>query len=155
MAIKILKNNKEKGYAILFAIIIVSAISVVTAGLITASYKQLILSSLANDSQIAFYQADKGAECALYLDRYLDYFDGDPSPPLNQEWVCGQTILNIEGKEEKFKIVPKSLGIDPCFKIDINLGGETTKITSKGYNVCNLSNKRALERSIQIEYKDE
>jgi len=156
MALKKYKKNKykDKGYAILFAIIIISAISAITAGLVTIAYKQLVLSSLASDSQIAFYQADKGTECALYLDRVLNYLD---SFETNFDWTCGEVPLYINPYDSIYIIKPKSISISkPCFNVTIDKSLEsTTKITSEGYNLCPPNNIRALERTIEIIYKDE
>lgn len=150
MAIKILKINKKKGYAILFAIIIISAISVVTAGLLNASYKQKILSSLANDSQIAFYQADKGAECALYLDRVLDFSSFNYI-----KWRCGEVILIIEGDKGEYKINPETIIPQaPYFSIIIKKVESLTEIYSNGYNTSQ-TNPRVVQRSIYIEYVEE
>jgi hypothetical protein len=156
MAIKILKQKSQKGYAILFAIIIISAISVVAAGLLSASYKQFILSSLASDSQVAFYQADKGAECALYLDLFESYLENDNFTT----WNCGGVSLTVSTQDRiKYTIDPKPGEYDPsdpCFRITITKVDLTTTITSNGYNICSTGgNVRALQRSIYIEHTDE
>jgi uncharacterized protein (UPF0333 family) len=155
MAIKILKQKRQKGYAILFAIIIISAISVVTAGLLSVSYKQMILSSLANDSQIAFYQADKGAECALYLDRFSNNLDDNNFT----EWECGGVslyITNRDGKEYDIEPTELSNSSDPCFRIKVEKHGLDTVIRSDGFNICDHQNNiRAIQRSIEIGYTDE
>lgn len=154
MAIKILKQKRQKGYAILFAIIIISAISVVTAGLLNVAYKQMILSSLANDSQVAFYQADKGAECALFLDRQTDNLENENFT----QWMCGGVSLNFTNNEGsgKFQLEPDeeiSHSTDPCFKIRITKVGNETTVRSDGYNICNhQGNIRAVQRSIEITY---
>ncbi len=62
-----LKKN-EKGFVILFAMVIAMTITLIASGLYTTSKKQTILSSYAKESQIAFYAANSALECALYHD---------------------------------------------------------------------------------------
>ena len=164
------KNKKQKGYAILFTIVIVSAISVITAGLSNAAYKQLILSSLAKDSQAAFYQADTASDCALYADRVVAI----EHPELilnNSDWSCGDTsgannLKFTNGTSGGFSIDPKSPadgGSTPCFRIEVaktTTGVSpnaitTTKISAKGYNICDKTNLRTVEREIQTSYQEQ
>ncbi len=159
----ILKNKRQKGYAMLFAVIIVSAISVITAGLINATYKQMMLSSLAKNSQSAFYQADTASDCALYADRvyreeHPQYFEEENGGP----FVCGGYKLKIRSFSKfDYIIYPEDLessDTESCFRINVTktlVGTETkTIITAKGYNICNLYNKKTVERSIKIDYTE-
>lgn len=161
-----IKNKNQKGYAILFTVVIVSAISVITAGISNAAYKQLILSSLAKDSQSAFYQADTAGDCALYIDRV---FWTTPAPNITtviSPWSCG-------GSSSSLTVTPRnpvSTGYDispvdqnslnPCFRINVakdiitTLGTTKTTIQAKGYNICNKNNLRTVEREIEINYEE-
>jgi hypothetical protein len=161
------KNKTQKGYAILFTVIIVSAISVITAGLTNAAYKQLILSSLAKDSQSAFYQADTASDCALYADRVIASL---PQPNLilptigaggTSTWTCGGSNLTLAQVGTGYTIYPTvGTGTTPCFRIDVTKDGATnpgltnTKISAKGYNICNKMNLRTVEREIEINYQE-
>ena len=155
--------GRQKGYAILFTIVIVSAVSVITAGLTNAAYKQLILSSLAKDSQSAFYQADTAGDCALYADRVV----GKTLPNIittGGDWTCGGSSLTVGNiSTNGYTIYPKSpadVSSFPCFRIDVtkdtttNPGITRTTIKAKGYNICNTTNLRTVEREIQIDYED-
>lgn len=155
------KNKTEKGYAILFTVVIVSAISVITAGLTNAAYKQLILSSLAKDSQLAFYQADTAADCGLYADIK------NPSGIITTggAWSCGSQSLTVSAPDVNgsYTILPINDTVQtPCFRIIVNktivpsLPDDIiqTKISAKGYNTCNVSNPRTVEREIEINYEE-
>jgi len=155
---KIQINNG--GYAIFFAVVVVSIISVIMIGFSNSSYKQLILSSLATDSQLAFYQADSAAECALYADTLdLDTLN-NPAPP----WECGKfndtNYFSFDVKRTgnggnfkyDFKLVPGWNSTEPCFNFDIVKGDTTTEISARGYNSCNLANIRTVERGIKVSY---
>lgn len=151
------KNNKQNGYAILFTIVIVSAISVITAGLTNAAYKQLVLSSLAKDSQSAFYKADTAVDCALYADRK------NPGEIITNggSWSCGGENLTVNLLEGgNYTINPTNdTALTPCLRITVTkvaIPGpliETT-MSARGYNICNLNNIRTVEREIQIKYTE-
>jgi len=155
----LMKNKNQKGYAILFTIVIVSAVSVITAGLTNAVYKQLVLSSLAKDSQSAFYQADTAGDCALYADRV------NPGGIITTggSWSCGGSSLTVTPTTGVgYTIYPTPAdenSTDPCFRIDVTKDNSTplimkTTIKAKGYNFCDKANPRTVEREIKIEYED-
>ncbi|MFA6515401.1 MAG: LamG domain-containing protein [Candidatus Paceibacterota bacterium] len=122
-----IKNNNQKGYAILFTVVIVSAISAIIAGLTNSTYKQLILSSLAKDSQIAFYQADTASDCAIYAD-LIKW--PDSSPATGVSWNCGgQTLISTLGADGSYDLMPssqESASTDSCFRINITKSAITS-----------------------------
>ncbi len=63
-------NSKkiQKGFALLMAVIITSTLLLISYALSNISLKELTLSYAGKDSQVAFYAADAGVECALYWD---------------------------------------------------------------------------------------
>ncbi len=153
-------KTKEKGYAILFAVVIISVISVIAFGLSSSTYKQLILSSLASDSQVAFFQADTGSECGLYADMVEHLNEASISP-----WLCGVTVnqdnttfmidetsTGIPG----YTLTPINPGTAPCFDIvvtnDTVSAPPVTTMRARGYNNCDKNNMRTVEREIQITY---
>jgi len=158
-------KSKNKGYAILFAVIIVSAISVITAGLTNTAYKQLLLSSLAEDSQAAFYQADTAGDCALYSS-FVELNESAPNDVFlsGGTWTCGESDLDVTilDGNGSYRVYPQDdTSNDPCFRIDVikvpttdingNPATEST-ISAKGYNICNMDNTRTVEREIEIVY---
>lgn len=158
-----MKNKNQKGYAILFTIVIVSAVSVITAGLTNAVYKQLVLSSLARDSQSAFYQADTAGDCALYADRVEIKKNPTFSTTTNYSWSCGNSNLlvnPIPAGNGGYIITPvDENSSDPCFRIDVTKDISTppivkTTIKAKGYNFCYKANPRTVEREIKIDYEE-
>jgi len=156
-------TKNQKGYAILFTIVIVSAISVITAGLANTAYKQLVLSSLAKDSQSAFYQADTASDCALYADMVKVQEPGSTFLSVSP-WTCGGYTLKVNPVAGdplgSYSLNPSDeYSPNPCFRITvtkkINSDDSTvtdTKISAKGYNICNMTNTRTVEREIQINY---
>jgi len=157
-----IKNKNQKGYAILFTVVIVSAISVITAGISNAAYKQLILSSLAKDSQSAFYQADTAGDCALYADR-VEAVKTPPNIFTTRTFTCGGASLIVGNiSTNGYTIYPTSTvssSLAPCFRIDVIKDITTppiikTTIQAKGYNICNKTNLRTVEREIEINYEE-
>lgn len=156
------KQKYNNGYAILFTVVIVNIISLISMGLMNAAYKQLLLSSLAKDSQIAFYEADMATDCAYYIDTQTTA----PNTGGISSISCG---VDSAGALVPLSITPAGLGdrsggyqvafssavaTNPCFTINVlkNIVTSTTTITSKGYNVCNLAGPRTVERANSITY---
>ncbi len=65
---KIFKEKKNKGFTMLFAVLVSVLVLSVGASIITLALKQIRLSGSARDSQFAFYAANTGLECAEYWD---------------------------------------------------------------------------------------
>ena len=156
---KLIKDiKKDKGYAILFTVVVVGIISMITIGLSNAAYKQIILSSVAKDSTTAFYQSDIASECALYADNEFNM----TTPPTNP-WICAGYSLAFSssslGAVTTYNMLPSGTNGnsgDKCFRAVATktVSGDTilTKITAKGYNICNMTNSRTVERAIEINY---
>ena len=62
------KKQNNKGFTILFAVLVSTLVLSVGASVINIALKQLALSGSARDSQFAFYAANTGIECAAYWD---------------------------------------------------------------------------------------
>lgn len=154
------KIKRDGGYAILFSVVVVGIISMITIGLSNAAYKQMILSSVARDSTTAFYQADIGAECALYADNEYNMTPGvnvtcagDPGIPLS----FNSTLVS-PGKTSYDLILPQNNNDSnkKCFRINVEKTESeiliSTKVQALGYNICNKSNLRTVERAIEVNY---
>lgn len=64
-----MKNiNQKKGFTLLYAVIVSSIILAASISIINISLKQYKLSALSRESQIAFYAANTGVDCAVYWD---------------------------------------------------------------------------------------
>lgn len=158
---KITKDKTKKGgYAILFTVVIVGIISMITIGLSNAAYKQMILSSVAKDSTTAFYQADIASECALYMDNESN----NPAvPPTSgsSSWTCAGINLTYtpsgSSPDTQVNLDPVSGGSsNKCFS-SIVYKKETstaisTEVQAKGYNICDKTNSRTVERAIKVNY---
>lgn len=138
-------KTKNKGYAILFTMVIVGIISAIALGLASVSYKQLILSSVAKDSQVSFYQADMASECGLYLENQIGV------ETVGSSWVCGGQTSGVTPDNSIYILTLDDPNVlTPCFNITIDKTGSNDKITAKGYNICNPSNLRTVEREVVV-----
>lgn len=159
-----MNKTNQKGYALLFTVVLVSIISLLVMGLSSTTLKQLVLSLGAKDSQFAFFQSDMATECALYISI------NSSSSPGPGEFKCGvnkdggENLLIIsptsnENQLKSYKIEPPSNSDnspDPCFRItvteDESKNPIETKIEGQGYNICDRSNPRTVERTIEVNF---
>ncbi len=61
-------QSRDKGFIILFAMLISALILLISSGIYNVVQKQVVLSSYARESQKAFYAADAALDCALFND---------------------------------------------------------------------------------------
>lgn len=64
-----LKKKDNKGFTLFVSLVVSSLILSVSMSLSNIILKQLVFAHTGSESQLAFYAADSGAECALYWDR--------------------------------------------------------------------------------------
>ncbi len=160
MAIKFFKKiNKNNGYALLFTIVVVSIMIAMASGISNSISKQIILSSTARDSQVAFYEADTAAECALYANSKGGGFVITTS--MGSQFPCGlddtnsQVVLNVAetfSGSQIYNFTPPSSQKGTCFRFTMDESGGPTDTTADayGYNICDTANKRSVERGIEL-----
>ena len=88
-------NRIQKGYTLLFSIIVASIVLSIAAFILSVSRKQFILSSVSRDSTMAIYAADSAIQCAIgaYYNGYLDVkpdANGNPTSPISIPCMGGQ-----------------------------------------------------------------
>lgn len=150
--------KEQRGFAMLFTVLVVTLILSIAIGISNLSFKQTILSSLAKDSQISFYEADSAVECGLYYDTIVGSFPigTDPSTAPG-EINCGNdtfSLINLESYTDY--LVYKQNFIDgskPCASIlfDKATSVGTNVIQGRGYNFC-TTNPRQVERALEVQY---
>ncbi len=183
------KNKKsngvhERGFVILFAVIITSIVLLVSLGIANVVYKETLLSSSSRDGGYAFFAADSGLECALYWDT-LGIFDSIASVDQFRNENRGKitcttdVVVNQISPAQELELVQlgpdlysflyNSLDDNSCAKITINkaflnpvTGLTQTKIDSLGYNIrCSLFTSvqgipaRVVERAVGVLYDNE
>lgn len=160
--INLKKFSTEKGVTLYVAIVVTSALLLVSFAIANVTLKQAALASINKDSHIAFFAADSGIECALYWDlknvgggsafattsTTVINCNGDSNNPANQNIVVGGQATST------FQV---TFNPEPyCAFVSVNksYSGSTlnTYIESRGYNSCDTSNPRRVERAVRVNY---
>lgn len=79
---------RNQGFVLAFSLLLSSIVLALAFGIFNILLKQIVLTSSSKDSQIAFYAADAGAECALYWDTHTSR---DPNSFPNQQFPYSYT----------------------------------------------------------------
>jgi len=97
-------SSNNKGYTLLFAVVVSSIVLAIAAFILSVSRKQFILVSAARDSSTAFYGADSGIECSIEAyNNNGQHFGTAVSGPVSGDSVtaltppgisCGGNIVN-------------------------------------------------------------
>lgn len=158
-------HTRERGYVLLLSILVSGIILSIGVGIANITLKGLVLSSTSRESQFAFYAADGGNECALYWDVKFEGMSVSPFPTSSASAapagavVCnGQDIssgwsVNADATSAT-TIFNVTFSADTCATVLVNKtnSGADTRIESRGYNTCDLTEPRRLERAVRIRY---
>jgi hypothetical protein len=82
-------TSRQAGFTLLIAALVASIVLSIASAIFSIAQKQIVLASLSQQSQYAFYVADTASECALYWDVRYSYFAPTtpvlpiaPTPPM-------------------------------------------------------------------------
>ncbi len=162
-------HKNEKGFVILFTVLISSIILAIALGISSIAYKEVVLSSAAKESQYSFFAADTGAECALYWDIQQNVFGATPNTPavqcngISPNFSSGSSspfafTLSLNNDESCAKVtIDKNVPADPLNPLST---ATLTQIRSLGYNApCAVVEsgtltgyEKIVERAIGIDY---
>jgi hypothetical protein len=130
----------------------------IAIGISNLSLKQLILSSLAKDSQISFYEADTAVECGLYQDTVVGSFPlGTDASTAPSNITCGDDIFSIDLADSytNYLIYNQNFldSTKPCSSVlfDKATTVGTNIVKGRGYNICNAG-PRQVERALEVLY---
>jgi hypothetical protein len=159
---------KHEAFTLLIASLIGSILLTLAIFMTSIAQKEVLLATLGRDSQYAFYAADAGAECALYLD-YRDAFDPTTAThiPECSGQVVGEYVPSISADSSDLVVGGQGYGVPSTItfeqsnrcvivqvlKASVN-GADQTTINSRGYNLpCSVTDSpRRLERAIEMKY---
>jgi hypothetical protein len=168
-------KNDERGISLFVAVIVMSILLFISFAAVNISIKGNLFATSGRDSQYAFYAADAGIECAVYWDSKSDKFaTSTPGSPIScvglniagdgsvgSDSISGtSTITRIGGGGNAnptsvfgFTLNQGSNPVSSCAIVTVtkNTNG-TTYVKSRGYNTCDTSNPRRLERGIEMTY---
>jgi hypothetical protein len=152
------KHTKRSGFAMLFTVLVMTLILSMALGISNITFKQTILSSLAKDSQIAFYQADAGIECALYYDLNVTTHSFNGVNPIPPQLRCGDVTLLYSGlSQPNYYVYTSAPGSGPCIA-SVSVDKRYLMppplyviVQARGNNVCQ-TNPRQVERALEVRY---
>jgi Tfp pilus assembly protein PilX len=150
----------QKGFALVIAVILTSVSLAIGIALLDVAYKQVILSATAKQSQYAFYAADGLLECALYHDQKFGTFDfnATTNPTSIQcdstNITPGTPFSSTVGQNKTVRFSKPCPGGGTSGTVTVYKNGSTgaTSIFATGYNVCNASDPRRIERGLKAIY---
>jgi Tfp pilus assembly protein PilX len=164
--------KKNRGFTVLFAVIVSALILAIGISIANITLKQIRISSLGRESQIAFYAADSGSECVIYYDLVEQAFgtsslSGGATLPSTINCFGQEAVVifdptgtaNSQNATSTVDIRDTTSATGLCARVEIgkhdtNGDGysDRTVILSRGYNVCENDPQRLLERGIRIRY---
>ncbi|OHA20772.1 MAG: hypothetical protein A2849_02490 [Candidatus Taylorbacteria bacterium RIFCSPHIGHO2_01_FULL_51_15] len=151
----ILHTSSQRGFTLLFAVLIGSLLFSVGIAIAHLSLKEIVLSSAGKESEKAFFAADTGTECALYWDRREGIFPntaGGSPPSLRCAGadITAESVIAIQGGAATTFTVPPSGS--PCAEV-IVYKTDTTIIESRGRSECGTGvNPARVERALRVRY---
>lgn len=162
----IFNTQSKAGFTLLFASLVTSLLLSVGLAIFNISIKELILSTAGRDSQLAFYAADTGRECALYWDAKNDAFN----PDTDRQITCDGNVIQLdngdktEGVPTEFGFnfganasyteveITKHIGSVPQVCTELGFTSKCTVLFTHGFNTSDNSSSRRVERSIEDEF---
>ena len=165
-------SHQESGFTLLLSLLVISVILSVSFGVFDVMTKELKLSGLGRESQIAFYAADAGIECAYFWDikqKEFENEDGWPKTDANYSIECANKVIgknfSFDGGKyttdfqfdmgiattQKCAMVTVTKSIENKKVENIDYKITTTTIESKGYNYwCTSTSPHKVERAIRV-----
>ncbi|MEX0910040.1 MAG: hypothetical protein WDZ75_01965 [Candidatus Paceibacterota bacterium] len=147
------KNNK--GFALLFSIVVVSVVVITTLAVSSLVRRGLELTSIGERSMEAFFAADAGLECALYWD--IEQRDSNDNSNLRSGFsetiTCLGSSINVtpDGNDgSSFSVRDTARGV--CADVEVEINGLVTTVQSRGFNTCDTSDPGRIERGLQATY---
>jgi len=157
--------KKNKGYTLLFAVLVSSLVLSVGISILNINKKEYLLASSARESTIAFYAADSALECAAYYDLNQDRFSRADyvthvSCAGGQPRISDAGDLFVNNGGTTVASFDLNLNNISCATVTVTKGPTGTSIQSRGYNIgwnsatskCNLPSPKRVERVLYYTY---
>lgn len=151
-------HHSHRGFTLLVAIILSSVALALSLALLDVAYKQISLALTTKQSSYAFYNADAALECALYFDQKRDAFNYTTPLPLSSV-VCGGLQATVappltppSGAHSTSFYIPCASGGTAALVTVIKYSTAQAKFYADGYNTCDTSDTRRIERGLRASY---
>lgn len=152
-------HSSQRGFTILLATLVAAITLAIGLSVYILAQKQVELSRLGRDSQIAFYAADTGAECALYWDFRYGYFaTSAPATVTAPNPLCDGESLAVSGRSSTFPYT-MTFQFEPngvCSQVFVTKSATNprTVIHADGFSTscANINAIKTLQRTVEIRY---
>ncbi len=169
MSTNLKQKNNQQGFAVLYAVLVAGVVSIGGLLLSNIIFKQLVLTNVGQNSQIAYYAADVGRYCAkywrtkFYFGEVLDLNDDGfleldfGSQPEIQPYCLGQDVPLeewVEGDrssdEATWSFTIPNIEGKSCAKVTVKNSVTSYEATSLGYNnnTCRKNDQRLVLRRV-------
>lgn len=130
----------KKSFTLFYAVLVVSVILMISSGIFTILLKEMKISGLLKESQLAYHAAESGSECALY-----HLVQGHLPPNTATTISCNGQNISV-ASDGTFQI---NFSYSPaCAKVKVDFAAGL--IRSRGYNTCAPSFLR-VERGVELD----
>ena len=153
------RQRDQKGFTLFIALIMMGTLLLIAAGIVSLATRQALISASGRESQYAFYAADTGIECALFWDVKNSTGISAFATSTSSSITCNGASATVGGGGNSSPTSIFSFTLTPdtyCATVTVNKayisGVLRTTIEAKGYNTCDLSNPRRVERAIRATY---
>jgi hypothetical protein len=159
-------HKNEKGVAILFTILLTSVLLLVALGISSVAFKEQIFSAEAREASKAFFAADTGIECALYVDS-AGLFANPPTPGPFQCAGGPVNYINLPSSPTLFEFalpLDQSCAYITIEKDEVIGTKHYTRIEANGYNIAQqgspfsciatVDNPRIVTRALRVRYEN-
>jgi Tfp pilus assembly protein PilX len=155
-----MKYHKEEqsGFTLLIAVVLTAVLLLISTSLIALAVRQAFIADAARQSQLAFYAADTGMECALYWDVHNPVGNTAFATTTGSTVTCNQDSNNsgnswtVGGSTVSTMANISFLPSPTCATVTVTkYANGTTIIEAKGYNTCAASARR-VERAVRATY---
>ncbi len=169
-----IKTSRESkaGFTLLFAALVTSLLLSVGLAIFNITLQQFLLASSGRESQFAFYAADTGVECSVYFDRkgaglstpfyFPDGTNGNGTSRITCNGAVSgapTVISSVNPFKTKYEINAPGITCNTAsssFTIivtkDVQGSVVLTSVESRGYNTCDATNLRRVERGLRVDY---
>lgn len=151
------KNTYNRGFTLFIALVVTGTLLLIASGVVSLAVKQSLISVSGRDSQIAFYAADSGLECALYWDVKNPSGQSAFATTTGTMINCNRDANNggnqwVVGGSSASSFTINFAPENACAKVTVVKSNSSTTIESLGYNTCNSTNPRRVERAVRATY---
>lgn len=153
-----MKKSQNKGFTLFIAVVLTGTLLLIASTVVSLAVRQARIADAGRQSQFAFYAADTAMECALFWDIHNPSGNTAFSPSTGTTINCNLDASNpgnswVVGGSSVSTITNITFLPDPyCASVTVTKDGDETTIEARGYNTCDTSSGRRVERAVRADY---